>query len=82
MSAGTGGGMGDAQPVAATISIMTAVSSNAGPAFTGCKGSISVIELYVLMDGDVHSAGAASFIKRINYGCTVLPALILSLVKE
>jgi hypothetical protein len=34
------------------------------------------------MDGDVYSAGAAGYINQVNYDCTGLPALILSLVKE
>jgi len=74
--------MGDVQATATATRMMKTVSSGAGPAFTGLKGSISVIELYALMEGDVHSAGAAGVITWINYDCNGPVSLILSLVKE
>ena len=76
--AGTGAERGDEQAVAAR---MKAVSSSAGTAFPCRNCSIGVIELYALMQRDVHNAGAAGAIKQVNYDCNGPLALILSLVK-
>jgi hypothetical protein len=82
MPVGAGVGGDDIQARAATDRVMKTVSSSAGPHLTGRKGCIIVIELYALMEKDVHNTCSNNLPTWVNYDCNGLTPLILNLVKE